>query len=180
MNISIKSETTKRNKANVDILLLQFPRITGWVSGNNLHSESQVGFPVCLVMGFLYSLHSEPQVGFPVCLVMGILYSLHSESQVGFPVWLVMGFLYSSPFRVTGWVSCVLSDGFPLLFSIQSHIYNRILKYVFEKKTVAQKVDLTKCILNLAQEPLIDEVKNIKLNLDKGKYYCHLCNFGRD
>jgi len=134
-------------------------RDTGWVSWKNLHPESQVGFPVCSVMDFLYSLHSESQVGFPVCLVMGFLYSLHSESQVGFPVCSVMGFLYSSPFRVT---------------------YNWILKYVFEKKTVAQKVDLTKCILYLAQEPLIDEVKNIKLNLDKGKYYCHLCNFGRD
>ena len=82
----------------------------------------RLGFPSALKLWVSCTLlHSESQVGFPVCLVMGFMYSLHSESHVGFPVCLVMGFLYSSPFRVTGWVSCVHSDGFPLLFSIQSH-----------------------------------------------------------
>ena len=113
-----------------------------WVSCTLLHPESQVGFPVCSVMGFLYSfpfrvtgwVSCEPSDVFSELFSiqsnrLGFLFAqwcvscslLHSEKQVGFPVCSVMGFLYSSPFRVTGWVSCVLSDRFPVLFSIQSN-----------------------------------------------------------
>ena len=105
-------------------------------------SESQAGFPVCSVMGFLYYspirftgwVSCVLSDGFLVCFPiqshrLGFLCAqwwvsctlLHSESQAGFPVCSVMGFLYASSFRATGWVSCVLSNGFRVLFSIQSH-----------------------------------------------------------
>ena len=93
------------------------------------------GFPVLFSiqshrLGFLCAqwwvsctlLHPESHVRFPVCSVIGFLDILHPESQVGFPLCSVMGFLYSSPSRVTGLVSSVLSNGFPVLFSIQSHM----------------------------------------------------------
>ena len=122
---------------------LGFLCVQWWVSCTLLHSESRVGFPVCSVMGFLYSslfrvtdwVSYVISDGFPAVLFsiqshrLGFLCAqswvsctlLHSESQVGFPVCSVIGFLYSSSFRVTGWVSCVLSDRFSLLFLIQSH-----------------------------------------------------------
>ena len=85
-------------------------RVTDWVS--YVISD---GFPAVL-----FSIQSH-RLGFLCAQSWVSCTLLHSESQVGFPVCSVIGFLYSSSFRVTGWVSCVLSDRFPVLFFIHSH-----------------------------------------------------------